>query len=361
MHYYFLGQAAHYSRKERLRHTFACGHKRDSRRLSDYLKERYGAEQAILTKNGRSALALALKNLIPKDSEVIVNGFTCYAVFEAVKAAGMQPVFADISRENLNFTTETVKKVLTSKTRAIIVQNTLGNPVDIKSIEKIARENNLVIIEDLAHCVGLKYEDGREAGMVGAATVLSFGKDKSIDTISGGALIVRTSLEKPIKAPNKAPKFADAFRARFYPLFAGISRGLQHIKLGGLWLKLLLKLHFIEKSADNKLDLTRRPNHFEAKLALKQLQARPRNPIRTYAFVENRDEVLKKLKKKGYFFDAFWYEKPVSPVRYYHKVHFNEAACPVATAVASEIINLPTHYNKTALEPALKIIKESSR
>lgn len=357
MRYYFLGQAAHYSRKERLSHTFAFGRKRDSKKLAEYLAKRYSGT-AVLTKNGRSALALGLKNLLPKDSEVIVNGFTCYAVFEAIKAAGMKPVFADINKTDLNFTIETIKKVITPKTKAIVFQNTLGNPVSMTAFEKFAKDYGLTIIEDLAHCVGLKYPDGREAGTVGAATILSFGKDKSIDTISGGALIVRAPLEKPIQAPSKAPKFADTFRARFYPLFAGISRGLQHVKLGGAWLTLLRKIHFIERSADNKLDLTRRPNHFEAKLALKQLQNPPKMPLREFYLVKNRDEVLKKLKKRGYFFDALWYEKPVSPIRYYNKVHFDEAACPVATEVAAAIINLPTHYNKAALEPAVKIIKE---
>lgn len=358
MRYYFLGQAAHYSRKERLAHTFAFGKKRDSKNLADYLKNHYDAERAILAKNGRSALALALKAYLDKDSEVVVNGFTCYAVYEAVKAAGMKPVFADINKTDLNFTIESIKKVLTKNTKAIIIQNTLGNPVNIVAIEKFAKDNGLIIIEDLAHCVGLKYSDGREAGTVGDATVLSFGKDKSIDTISGGALVLRAPYKNDIKAPSKAPKFADTFRARYYPLFAGISRGLQHIKLGGPWLKFLLKIHFIEKSADNKLDLTRRPNHFEAKLALKQLKSRPKNPIREFMFVKERDELLKRLKKKGYFFDAFWYEKPVSPIRYYKKVNFDEAACPVATEVAAKIINLPTHYEKAKLQPAIKIIKE---
>jgi dTDP-4-amino-4,6-dideoxygalactose transaminase len=360
MGYCFLGQAAHYSRRERLAHTFAVGHKKDAKNLTNYLEKRYQGT-AILTKNGRSALCLALKNLLPKGSEVIANGFTCYAVYEAVKTAGMTPVFADINKEDLNFTIESIKKVLTKNTKAIIIQNTLGNPVNIVAIEKFAKDNDLIIIEDLAHCAGLKYADGREAGTVGAATILSFGKDKSIDTISGGALIVRTPVETPIAAPSKAPKFADTFRTRFYPLIAGISRGLQHIKLGGPWLKLMLKLHFIERSADNKLDLTRRPNRFAAKLALKQLQSGSKMPLRKFVLVNNREELLKKLKKQGFYFDGFWYERPISPERYYKKVKFDEVACPVATEVAASIINIPTHYSSEKLQPAIKLIKEYTR
>ena len=126
-------------------------------------------------------------------------------------------------------------------------------------------------------------------------------------------------------------------------------------------MRALIKIHFVERSADNKLDLLRRPANFEAKLALKQLKNLRRTgekPLREFYLVKNRAEVLKKLRKQGYYFDSFWYEKPVSPTRYYNKVHFNEAACPIATEVAEKIINLPNYYSKKGLEKAREIIGE---
>ena len=63
------------------------------------------------------------------------------------------------------------------------------------------------------------------------------------------------------------------------------------------------------------------------------------------------------LKKSGFYFDGFWYEKPVSPERYYSKVNFPEVECPVATEVAAQIINFPTYYKKSELEKAVKNIK----
>ena len=57
----------------------------------------------VLCKNGRSALCLALKAYFQPGDAVIVNGFTCYAVYEAIRAAGLTPIWADISREDLNF------------------------------------------------------------------------------------------------------------------------------------------------------------------------------------------------------------------------------------------------------------------
>ena len=126
-------------------------------------------------------------------------------------------------------------------------------------------------------------------------------------------------------------------------------------------MRLLVKIHWVEKSADNKLDLTRKISKFEAKLALGQLKALKKSgekPIREFYLVRDREGVLKKLKQAGYYFEGFWYEKPVSPKRYYKKVHFPEAECPNAVYVAEHIINLPNYYSKRDLEPARKIIKE---
>ena len=389
MKHYFLGMAANY--KGRLwAHTFAIGRERDRGALQRFLTQKYGGGQAILTKNGRSALALALKAYFEPGDAVIVNGFTCYAVYEAVKAAGLVPVWADISSRDLNYNATTLTAalragpavaasptVLDSRLRAagdppapsparikpvgIIIQNSLGNSVDIAAIEKFAKQHNLTIIEDLAHCAGMKYTDGREAGTVGAAAALSFGKDKSVDTISGGAVVLRDSCKAVIKAPSKLPKISDTLRARFYPLFGAIARGLSHIKLGGAFMRCLVKIHWVEKSADNKLDLERKIAKFEAKLALKQLKNLKKSgepPLREFYLVRDRGEVLKKLQEKGYYFGGFWYEKPVSPERYYKKVHFPEDKCTVATEVAAKIINFPTYYSKKDLEPAHKIIAE---
>ena len=126
-------------------------------------------------------------------------------------------------------------------------------------------------------------------------------------------------------------------------------------------MRCLVKIHWVEKSADNKLDLERKIAKFEAKLALRQLKELKKTgeaPIREFCLVRDRAEVLKKLQARGYYFSGFWYERPVSPERYYKKVHFPEDKCPVATEVAKKIINLPTYYNKKDLEPARKIIAE---
>ena len=358
MRHYFLGMAAEYADGRWLKHLFTVGRKRDLDALKRFLAQKYQGE-AMLCKNGRSALALALKAYFEPGDEVLVNSFTCYAVYEAVKAAGLKPVFVDISKTDLNFDLEKLQSC--DKAKGIIVQNTLGNPVDIKAIEEFAKEHELTIIEDLAHSAGIRYKDGRMAGTVGSACAFSFGKDKSIDTVSGGAVVMRDPCKHEIKAPFKTPKPSDHLRAKFYPMFGAMCRGLSYIGVGGGLMRCLVKIHWVEKSADNRLSLDERPSKFEAKLALKQFQdlRRTGEPVlREFCFVRDRAEVLKKLQKKGYYFGGFWYEKPVSPERYYKKVHFPEKECPNAVYVAEHILNLPNYYTGRDLKKARKIIKE---
>ena len=363
--HFYLGQAASYSLGDVMRHLFTIGLARDLDALKRYLVQRYKGGEAILCKNGRSGLSLALKAYFEPGDTVIVNGFTCYAVYEAVVSAGLKPLFVDISRDDLNFNIDTLsegmKSVASRHARGIIIQNSLGNPVDIKAVEKFAKEHDLVIIEDLAHCTGVKYADGRECGAVGAAAAFSFGKDKTIDTISGGAVVFREKVLHEIEAPEKAPRVSDHLRARFYPLFGMICRGLSYVHLGGFLMQGLVKIHWVEKSADNRLDLKRRISKFEAKLALGQFKHLKRSgeaPIREFAFVEDRDEILKELAKAGYYFDGLWYKQPVSPERYYKKVHFPEAECPNSVFVAKHIVNFPTYYARSDLKRAREIVRK---
>lgn len=342
---------------------FTHGSARNEREFSDFLAKKYQGTP-MLCKNGRSALTIALKSYFNGGDKIIIAGFTCYAVYEAVQKAGMTPVFADINKKDLNFDVRTLEDLLDTTTgqgaRGIIIQNTLGNPVEIDKIQKFARKHNLLIIEDLAHSAGVKYFGGMEVGTVGAAAVLSFGKDKSINAITGGAVILRAPVKHEIPAPFKIPRISDVLRARFYPLFCGMCRGLNSVHLGGILMRFFLRTHLVERSADSKLDIKRRPPKFITKIALSQFKNfhhRGQGRIRDFYFVRDREKVLAELKKAGYFFDSFWYEKPVSPVRYYKEVKFPEKKCPEAVAISKEIINVPRYYSTKELEKAMKIIK----
>lgn len=347
MKLHFMGLAADIAAKKQIfHHVFRHGRKKDCSELESFLSTVYEGD-TVLCKNGRSALTIALKSYFKPGDKIIINGFTCFAVFEAVKAAGMKPVFVDIELATLNFDLTKLKKAIkTSGAKGIIIQNTLGNPINIDEVEQLANKNGLKIIEDLAHGVRLNYPDGRRVGTVGVATVFSFGKEKTIDAVSGGAVVLREEPTNIVPRPFRRAKISDSLRERFYPLFGAIAQGLTHIHAGGFFVKFLVKIHWIEKSADNRLDIEREIGRFEARLALEQFCNQDHLPIRASFLVNNRAELLDELKKHGFYLDGFWYEKPVAPARYYKKVHFPENECKNAVFASEHIINLPKYILK---------------
>ena len=165
-----------------------------------------------------------------------------------------------------------------------------------------------------------------------------------------------------VPIPNKPETGKAELRARIYPTIGAIYRKLSYIKLNSIFMELMLKTKLVTKSADAKIDFEHRTiSYFQAKLALKQLKKRnllEKKPLREFYLVNNREEVLRQLKKAGYFFDGFWYERPVSPERYYKKVNFPEKKCPVAVEVSKRIINFPTYYQPKEMERAKRIVWE---
>lgn len=359
----FLGLAAGFSAKDAFCHLFACGKKTDSEELHRLLAEKYqaSADRVVLYHTGRSALAAAIEAVTPKGSEVAIACPTCVAVVRAVRAAGCVPVLVDAAPGKIQFGPQELKARLEggTKVRAVIIQNTLGETVDITAIGRICQEHQVAIIEDLAHCVGRHYPDGREVGTVGAAVALSFGKGKSIDTTSGGAVIIRDADASLPRLPAFKPRLSDRLRDRWYPFFGLVCRGLWRIKVGKAILALLVKLHLIQKSADAALNLDVRLTHWQAKLAARQLQRLDASrPLRGHAFVEQREKVLAALEQSGFYFREIWYDTLISPARYQHEVTVAFEQLPGAVRAAQEVINWPNYCTEKDLTQIRSIIKE---
>ncbi|MBQ3261063.1 DegT/DnrJ/EryC1/StrS family aminotransferase [Candidatus Saccharibacteria bacterium] len=375
----FLGLASNYAAKDILRHSFILGTKKHYHALERALSTRYGASLAntSLIYSGRSAIAIALKSFIAsgrlkKGDHVAINGFTCYAVVQAITHAKLVSVYLDIEPNSPNYSAATLKTACQSdkKLKCFILQNTFGMPVNIESFSAVKKEYNLLCLEDLAHCAGRYYQktDGshQEIGTFGEATCLSFGKGKAIDTITGGAVLLRDpSLSFP-KSFQKSTlvrrqKTGDVPRASWYPIFGATARGLAHLHLEKPFLALLLKLRFIERSADTKLLENTTITCWQARLALRQLQNLKSTPLRNFCLVSDKAACLSELQKSGFRLEESWYDTPVAPARYYKKLNYPESSCPNSVYFASHVINLPTWYHspkkRAELSRAKSIIK----
>lgn len=358
----FLGQASNYTWKSSWRQAFVRGRKKDSVRLSEALAKRYKSDETRvrLYHSGRSALAAAMAATTPKGSKIVVPGLTCIAVVRAVKAAGCVPEFSDIDPENLQYDLKELEKKIKhdKEIRGIVVQNTLGVTIDIAEVERMIKGKKIAIIEDLAHSAGQFYPDKREVGTVGDATILSFGKGKAVDTISGGVLVLRNMEYTMPNEPLREPRKSDQRRDRWYPVLGRHMRFWMHLKLGKVFTAVLLKLHWIQRSADAELDLDVKLPNWQARLAYERLAKRDNHKDREYRFVERREELLQELKKKGYYLNEIWYDTPVSPERYKKEAGFPDKECPNTVKVAEQIINIPLWYSEKQLAPVREIIKK---
>ena len=150
-----------------------------------------GAKFAIGVSNGTAALHLSLKALgIGKGSEVIIPDITFVATASSVLLTGATPVLADVD-ENLNILIPSIKKSITSRTKAIIPVHFAGKPCKINEITSIARKNRISIIEDCAHAIGARV-NSKHVGIFGQAGCFSFYPTKNFTTIEGGMVVTNS-------------------------------------------------------------------------------------------------------------------------------------------------------------------------
>ncbi|MEX2140283.1 MAG: NeuD/PglB/VioB family sugar acetyltransferase [Pirellulales bacterium] len=148
-----------------------------------------GCRYAVAVANGTLALELALYALgIGPGDEVIVPSRTFIASASCVVARGAIPVIADVDRISQNLTSETVRAVISPRTKAIIAVHLAGWPCEMDDLMELARQHQLKVIEDCAQAVGATYH-GRPVGSLGDVAAFSFCQDKIITTGGEGGML----------------------------------------------------------------------------------------------------------------------------------------------------------------------------
>lgn len=153
--------------------------------VADYV----GAKYAVAISNGTSALhAACFAAGIQPGDEVITTPLTFAASSNCVLYCGGTPVFADVDLKTYNIDPEDIRRKITDKTKAIIAVHLAGQPCDMDEIHKIAKEHDLLVIEDGAHALGSVYK-GKKVGTLSDMTTFSFHPVKPITTGEGGMIV----------------------------------------------------------------------------------------------------------------------------------------------------------------------------
>ena len=158
--------------------------------LEERFAEYLGCEHAIAVTNGTAALHLIClaAGLGPGD-EVIVPSLTFVATANAIRYAGAKPVFADVAGLDRPWiTAETVDAVAGADTRAVMNMTYGGHPGASAELAELARERDLILLEDAAHGLGGRLE-GRALGTFGLAGAYSFFSNKCLPVGEGGMVV----------------------------------------------------------------------------------------------------------------------------------------------------------------------------
>lgn len=217
-------------------------------------------KHAVAVANGTVALELALHALqIGEGDEVIVPSRSFVASASSVLMRSATPVFADISEESQTLTGETVDRVVTKNTRAIIAVHLGGWPCEMDSILTVARRYNLNVIEDCAQAQGARYR-GRPVGSFGDAAAFSFCQDKIMSTGGEGGMLVTNSddvwrrawsFKDHGKDPDGVREFATTAKFQWIHRTVGTNWRLTEMQ-SALGRNLLLKLpRYVKKRRSN--------------------------------------------------------------------------------------------------------------
>ncbi len=146
--------------------------------------------RALALMNGTVALELPLRMWgVGAGDEVIVTPRSFIASTSCAVLLGARPVFADVDRDSGNITAESIARVATSRTKAVIPVHVAGWPCDMDPIMALAEHLGIKVLEDCAQAHGARYKD-RPVGSIGHAAAFSFCQDKIITTGGEGGLLV---------------------------------------------------------------------------------------------------------------------------------------------------------------------------
>ncbi|MDD5751225.1 MAG: aminotransferase class I/II-fold pyridoxal phosphate-dependent enzyme [Candidatus Peribacteraceae bacterium] len=363
------------------------------------LSRQFQAETALFA-SGREGLVALFRSLGgTAGDEIIVQAYTCVVVPNAITAAGYIPVYADVDRDTLSMDCGDVERKITPRTRAVLCQHTFGIPADTERLRAICDRHRLLLIEDCAHII----PDSRGPASIGThgdAILLSFGRDKAISGITGGAILSRIpELSVKIRKEEDATQSLGIIhikRLLLYPIVYAVARPLYGLGIGkallvlARWIGALVPiLSRAEKSGRMASTLHKLPNACAALAlaSLKDLQrindhrrsltafyleegqkrgwfiprsaeheggpllagVTPDLPLQKFPlFMKNADGIRAALKKRNIHLNDGWTGCIICPEGVdMNEAHYTPGSDPEAEAACEKILALPTHPTMT--------------
>ena len=155
-----------------------------------------GRKYAVACGSGTDALHFALLGLgIKPGDEVLATNFSWISSASCISMVGATPVFCDVDLDTYHISLDSIKRMVSDKTKAIIYPFLFGSISDTTEILAFCKENGIAFIEDACQALGSSL-DGTNAGTIGDVSTLSFNANKVVAGIAGGGMILTDDKEK---------------------------------------------------------------------------------------------------------------------------------------------------------------------
>lgn len=296
----------------------------------------HGIAHAAGCSNGTTALSLALEAAgIGPGDEVITVAYTFIATAESILHLGATPVFVDIEPGTYNIDPDLVRQAITPRTKAIVPVHIYGTPCEMESLQQIANEHDLAIVEDCAQAHLAKFE-GKAVGTFGQAGSFSFYPGKNLGACGDAGLVVSEDAD----TINRVKKLLDHGReTKYLHDIVGYNRRMDAMQAAVLGVKLR---HLEEWTARRRENAGIYDSHL--KPAGFQVIEPPVNVDPVYHLyviqVSNRDEVAKALKAGNIGFGVH-YPTPLHLQPSMTHLGYERGALPVTEQISDRVISLP--------------------
>lgn len=310
---------------------------------------------AVSVDSGTSALELALRayDIGPGD-EVITVANTFIATVLAISYAGATPVLVDINPETYTIEVNQLEQAITPRTKAIMPVHLYGQPADMDPILEIARQHNLMVIEDACQAHGACYK-GRRAGSLGHAAAFSFYPAKNLGAYGDGGMVV-TNDERVDSAIRMLRNYGQ--RQKYHHILRGYNRRLDTLQAAVLRVKLpyldawnaARRQHaflYRQLLADCHLALPSEAGYAESVWHLYVIRSPDRDALQTH------------LTAHG-IATGIHYPVPIHLQPAYQDLGYREGAFPITEQYAGEILSLPMYPELTseAITRVAELMKE---
>jgi dTDP-4-amino-4,6-dideoxygalactose transaminase len=289
--------------------------------------------------NGSDAIHIALQaSGVGPGDEVITTTFTFFATGGAIVRAGATPVYVDIDPVTFNIDPEKIKEAITPKTKAIIPVHLYGQMANMEAISAIAKEHNLIVIEDAAQAIGAKAK-GKSVGELGTAATYSFFPTKNLGAYGDGGMIVTNDDEiaeqcRVIRVHGSKPKY--------YHHVLGYNSRLDEIQAAVLNVKFPHLDTWSELRREKAANYTKLLNEAVGDKIVTPVEVEGNYHVfHQYTIkVPNRDELQAYLKEQGVA-TMVYYPLPLHVQPVFKELGFKEGDLPVAEKIAKEALSLP--------------------